>query len=264
MIIPMTKKVLVNNMRTNAINDVVKYKTTEQKVYFILLGTYNKYVKLNGNSKCLISYKEIINNLNAKGDISINKIKDILKSFDNDDSISLKFNRNKKTKKDELDLHVEIEHCLIPDSKDTHIVYLEDLLKCKSVNQMKFFILLSSGNKYAYRNFIASLIGTDHSTVEKRKKATNTIKRLCSSMVDNKLLESFSYDADSKTFTVEPIITSKTKLVEKKATENLSIISHEDKTAVTVEIKSAEDNQAYFNQSHMRYLQAYKNKVNAK
>ncbi len=233
MILPLNKKVLKMNTRENTINDIVKHNTTEQKLYFVLLAKYNAHIEFNQQDECVVSYSEIKELMNIKGSLSIPAIKKLIKSFITDSSIEV----------ESSDEGLIVKYCNIPKRKETHIVYLEDLMKCRSVKQMKMFILLSSGNKYVYRNFLSSIIGSDNSSVAARKEATKTIKSLCKSMIKNGLMNSFTYVAEEKCFKVSPITTKKERIIKEKINENFSIIKTVPKTEVTIEVIQEEDDQ---------------------
>ena len=194
MIVPFDRSVLTLNTKDNTINDLVKYNTLEQKLYFIFLYKYNAQERFNDRSECSISYKEIKNILKVKGKMPNTKIKKAVKQFISDRTIEVTANEKE----------VVIDYVNIPEEHKTHIVDLESIIKCKSINQIKILIILSStNNKYFYRNFAAKALGLDTSDYNKTSKATDTIKRICKSLKENDIIKNFSYNAEQNKFSVK-------------------------------------------------------------
>lgn len=242
MILPITNKVLSMNTRENEINNIVKHDCITQKILFILTAKYNIELRNNNDKKIELTYKFITDNLGVE--LKRNRIKQHLKNLNLDNSIELTFDNK----------NIVINYVRLPKESETHLIDLDKIMKCKSVNQIKAFIILSSGNKFIYRNLIASLIGLNISNVSERKNATMSIKRLFDSMKKNEILDNFSYDADNKKFNVKVKEAKKIVVKEIKKTESMSVVKTTEKKLIDIYDEDKKTNENNTHKVNLVYL----------
>lgn len=217
MIIPVNQSILELNAKENTINELVKYSTLEQKVYFILLAKFNMYKQNNVKKECSVSFIEIKKLLNVKGKLPNTKIKKAV----------IEITKDRENEIDLQDDGVVIDSMYIPHRVNTHLLNLEPIMKCKSINQIKMLIILScKTSKYFYRNFSTKILGLDVSDFDKKSKATDTVKRLCKSLKENGIISEFNYNPDNKKFSIKHTKNNYVSPEKKLTEENVTYLKY--------------------------------------
>lgn len=204
MFLPVKKEVLKMNSRENTLCELIRYNTLQQKIYFVLFALYNRETRHNPEKEVFITFPKLKQELNIDCKFSNKKIKDAVNAFISDNTIET------ETHPDGIKvIYANVE------KNDVHILDIDPLMKCKSINQMKLYILLSSkNNKFFYRNAISKILGIVTETTAQKKESTKSIKALLNSLIKNNVIKSFDYDVEEKKFNIKHSNVSKIDSVE--------------------------------------------------